>query len=851
MSHPVGTTVAVTEYLKHLPVRRQTAIKEKTSASQLGKIKRMLQAYALARPYVRFSLRMFKAKTDKSNWSYAPNHYPLARHPTVASGVDAAVQIFGKRLTDQCQWFSWTLSDEASSIELSTREDLKTSSADAKGYRFEALLPKAGTLDFSVVATPRQFISIDSRPVSCARGSTKQIVSKFKKCFRNATLGSNNDKSIDPFLYFHIVCPEGCYDANVEPAKDVLLFNNHELVVTLADIFFQQIYGKSTTSAADRSPSPGVPQTQGFDILLAKEPQTSSSSTTTVQRPPRSPTVRSIGCRVSKSIIQLPSLATRSPNPNSNIKGGQQPPVQVRSVFKRTMYDDSETDDDQAIGPCDDPFQPDPEGHQDDDDVSNDITLSNPWIIAKLNTSKRESGGIRSNGTTKDIINHLPTPRRQRGDISTSPILSFDKSDNAETPQYHTLQNRGRSSVDFNCTSSPPFSFPPRSRTKRQPAEGSLNGTTGDGERYTNGALDSWVQKSPDAFADDAKLGERKNKSEQQRPCANEFVSARTLQTGTALEDIPDTTQRHRKKSGARNQKGDALNQPSISPVNDPHRVWFECGEHRPRPYQRHARPDTISNTPQLDAVDLRDDESEASVPTNASARPTHPDLALTLDYEARKQKASKDFTDNERRQALERKEVLHAATKTKSIMQTSTPPSSSPHNNRYVKAAAALQPPNHSSQAPSHTVNALQEGDARLLLIREQACAEPEDPRANHKPRVSKHARRTAMLPLETTREEDSVRELLLRLNIKPQAIGTGMQTLSRCDDYITSGKITEALITPPNSALQIGKWEAKLKQLLLELCSRKQTPNRDLLAEVEIRNINLSAAFRKHPTI
>lgn len=98
ISQPIGTTVRIIDFLKNLPVRRQTA--EKVSGKSTIKIKRLLHAYAYARPSVRFSLKVLKAKNDKSNWIYAP-----ANGDTV---LDAAIKIDGKRLVDQCQWKIWT-----------------------------------------------------------------------------------------------------------------------------------------------------------------------------------------------------------------------------------------------------------------------------------------------------------------------------------------------------------------------------------------------------------------------------------------------------------------------------------------------------------------------------------------------------------------------------------------------------------------------------------------------------------------------------------------------------------------------------------------------------------------------
>ena len=115
----MGTTCRIIDYLKAVPVRRQTALK--TAAKTLAKIKRLLQAYALARPKVRFSLKVLKAKTEKDNWMYAPK--------AEATILDAATKVAGKKVTDQCEWKSWSTVD-------ATVQGLKQDI-----YTFECLLP--------------------------------------------------------------------------------------------------------------------------------------------------------------------------------------------------------------------------------------------------------------------------------------------------------------------------------------------------------------------------------------------------------------------------------------------------------------------------------------------------------------------------------------------------------------------------------------------------------------------------------------------------------------------------------------------------------------------------------------
>lgn len=134
VSQGVGTIVRITDFLKSLPVRRQTALKD--SAKQLTKIKRTLQAYALARPSARLALKVLKAKNDKDNWTYAPKHE--------ASVSDAAVKIIGKKATDQCQWVVWHAEIPGIQPSLHSGQQVEGHLDQDPAYHVEAMIPRAG-----------------------------------------------------------------------------------------------------------------------------------------------------------------------------------------------------------------------------------------------------------------------------------------------------------------------------------------------------------------------------------------------------------------------------------------------------------------------------------------------------------------------------------------------------------------------------------------------------------------------------------------------------------------------------------------------------------------------------------
>ncbi len=108
----------------------------KTCTKTLAKIKQTLQAYAIARPATRVSLKVLKAKNDTSNWIYAPK--------AGASVPDAAMKVVDKNIAGQCHWISWD-SSAHSSLETNGVAELEGVQDDQAGtvsYWIEAFLPR-------------------------------------------------------------------------------------------------------------------------------------------------------------------------------------------------------------------------------------------------------------------------------------------------------------------------------------------------------------------------------------------------------------------------------------------------------------------------------------------------------------------------------------------------------------------------------------------------------------------------------------------------------------------------------------------------------------------------------------
>ncbi|KAG9245986.1 hypothetical protein BJ878DRAFT_321168 [Calycina marina] len=234
-SHPVGTTICVTNFMTKLPVRKKTF--EKESSKTLAKIRQLLMSFALARPTIRFSFKVLKSQKD--SWSFSPRSN---------DGIKEAVsQIIGRDAASQCIDKSFTFSDARSKLTtVSIDEDTISKGAseeqpNTEQFTLEIFLPYPG-FDSSKIGKG-QYVSIDSRPVSHDKGTMKKIVTLYKTYIRGVC-SDTPDKLTNPFIRMNLVCPRASYDPNVEPAKDDVLFGNESVIINSVRQFLKNVYGE-------------------------------------------------------------------------------------------------------------------------------------------------------------------------------------------------------------------------------------------------------------------------------------------------------------------------------------------------------------------------------------------------------------------------------------------------------------------------------------------------------------------------------------------------------------------------------------------------------------------------------
>ncbi|CAK7263877.1 hypothetical protein SEPCBS57363_000781 [Sporothrix epigloea] len=243
---PIGTTVAVTCLFLMLPVRRKVVTQE--AAKTVVAMKALLCGYAMARPYLRLSLRVMKGAVP--GWHYSPVAGPAAGiSNTIEKGAmkQAVLLLFGAEVARQCEEIIVSTNEFLGSQ--ATLSQLLGSKPENKtgNYIFEACLPRPDA-NFTKLKLGG-FISIDGRPISIhPQGVAEKILAIFTSSLKRliGELGAPPASVKGTFMRLNIRCPIGTYDANVDSAKtDVLLTDEKFLCDAFATLCAKTYVGMS------------------------------------------------------------------------------------------------------------------------------------------------------------------------------------------------------------------------------------------------------------------------------------------------------------------------------------------------------------------------------------------------------------------------------------------------------------------------------------------------------------------------------------------------------------------------------------------------------------------------------
>jgi len=465
------------------------------------------------------------------------------------------------------------------------------------------------------------------------------------------------------------------------------------------------------------------------------------------------------------------------------------------------------------------PQTPDP----DEEAGLRDIRVSNPWVIAKVNASIHPPPKQwQSNGQLLTPVQPNTDPE---GGSSASPATILGET-HPSPRVLPTPQQSHRDSSDPSTASSSPerFPYPLAARNSRSGEYALETQRAANRERYGNGALDTWVQKSINGSSDAPSSTQDLDESLSIDPDTGntrhrDFVSARTLPTGTPLSEIPTAPTRPRRQSPQK-QTGSCINKPFTSPLTDD-RVWFDVGQKRKgKPSQSDRSQNTLTPQARLQPSSpgtTRSSPEHASHPslqlsspstTNSSPdRPIHPDLASSLDYEHRKALATQQH----------RATLLRQQHNTATHPLNHTSPSPSPHRNRYNSAIAAL----HHQAGDAPTSNPPSPPPASGL--------EPSDPR-HYYLRVldrerspsrlpSAKRRKTSLLPLEAIPTDQNIHHLILPhkpLDLK--LLAADINAMGVYDAYIASGTLGPGGLGEMQTMDTVRRWEEEIRGLVRE---------------------------------
>ena len=681
------------------------------------------------------------------------------------------------------------------------------------------------------------------------------MISLYKSYLRFTNSPSKGQNLIDPFLYMNITCPQGSYDVNVEPAKDDVLFTDNYLFLNVIESFFISVYGEpGVTATNDVRLKPSKLRSQDFELLLARKPpltvatiqkqvlegdtsghveDTSLAASSMSNRAGSIPLVvpdpdartPDICTRITTGVQLLSQSSPRSEHVLQNEDGParfDKPVGKVRPPNRNMYADDDDAVDELHLTVEEHDKQP-AEPELDDEGALRDIHISNPWAFAKINAPIRPLRKGREAQTVIVTNSQLWTPVSQRGEASDG-LNRSDSHHKIEdtvrrelpTPEASLVGVSSRSGLQF--SSPEPFPYPLKAWGKGDGSRTARRSPVPNRERYGCGALDTWVQKSLGSHSstpgpDEISLQDS-DYTGANRP--KDFVSARTLPMGTPFNDIPTAAPRSSQKPGPRKQHRPNINNNIVSPVNDPEQVWFDLEPKRRSKTAKPARATSGEHKIAPNATIRRDSEGDDFVPehpSNASSvEPVHPDLASIMDYELRKQAAFEHHKKCLRQQAAAAAAKTFSPNHADDIFCSQTP-HASPYKNRYHKAIAALHPVDH-GLASSDPTPAFEPGDPRAYLIHAQQRDNAElrtDP-AGISP--VKKRRKTALLPLETVREDRSTRNLTLQLSTTLHGFKNQVSQAAISDQYVTTGNTHQAFSA--TTITQVRAWEQKLRALI-----------------------------------
>lgn len=601
-------------------------------------------------------------------------------------------------------------------------------------------------VDFSKVNHIGQFVSLDGRPLSSSRGISQDIVKSFKSYLRSAASKCELSKAIvDPFLCLQLQCPRGAYDVNIEPGKDDVLFEDREMIMSLVENLFQDCYGQlpeSTTRspARNKSASSGTAaKATGFNVLMARK------------RTDRSPPTQSINAREI-----LLSRSIRNPLLHSQV----QPHVTVSPAMDESR--DSQSD---YVA-------------EDHSPVDRNSCSINPWSVTKMSTSLQTPGQYGRNVANRISLSpasqHIAPERSRAG-----PTLRQGPRSPPETPHPHSSEHQRTPSGSPVSRGRIPESSGSPTLLKALTASSSKRAARErDRERYGNGALDTWFERTTQISMGQTPLD----------------------QPASIDELVPTLSQLAKQRFGTEEDGQEDKNDLPESSPNIPTGKSGDVGSPSSPGDQESTAdaPDTSMNSgrgyPVLEhwAASLKDGfNAEGSS-----------GLEWAMDFERRKKEA------NQRHRT---RPTLNQQSSEPSSQQRIPQASQGPHQNRFLAAKAALDVDR--PFAPAVTSNpAIPLHDPRAYLMLHESSK-----KSKNRLQEGKISRRhhSSSLPFERIPDGHDLHDVCLSVSTDLPSISNFFELATSHDSYINGGKDALSFHDPTIDTL-VPIWTRRLQSII-----------------------------------
>ncbi|KAK6503970.1 hypothetical protein TWF506_002187 [Arthrobotrys conoides] len=393
VSAPTGCTVKVSNLFARFPVRKSTV--EKTAVKYLGRIKPLLLSYYLTHPQARFQFKCVAAPQGNKGKKKIETKYDVI-FAASSTKDQAVIKAFGAESNRHGQWIE--------------------SKAEDGDVHFEAFVVNPDD-DTNPASKKGVCVAYKNRPLSITRnhGLAHSIYSLYRNQIKLAFAARSVDAPTEPFLFLNILSSVGKVDVNIEPAKDDVLFESNERVISCIKEFFERLYGTAEGSKSTEKDDFSSEAT--YDSVVPSEAPIHQ----THQKAPKPvPDIIRIGAAeqlLAKTKGHAPSSSPPIKISSSAVNGQHENPLgrdqavpeEEEENIPRTKFENSQSRSDtrergggwsfsmygSGIGEDDDGDFVDIEEvmkgaerqqAEREEDTRGDGSISNPWTIAKMNS---------------------------------------------------------------------------------------------------------------------------------------------------------------------------------------------------------------------------------------------------------------------------------------------------------------------------------------------------------------------------------------------------------------------------------------------------------------------------------